>query len=77
MNPEQLTAWISVGSVLIQAGIATVTQVRGLLLMLHGEAMEEAQLNAILTTIADDAARRKELADADQDQARRDAGSDA
>lgn len=72
MNVEQIRMWISIGSVLIQTGTATVSQFQAVLALLH-PGMAESDLNAILAAIRDDARRRIELAKFDQVQALADA----
>lgn len=69
MTPDELRAWITVGSILVQTGIATVAQVRALIQMFSKELLSEVDLNHILTVVRDDAARRQAIAQWDLDQA--------
>lgn len=62
MTPEQITAYIQAGTLLVAFGHATVASVRQ---MFAAGAMSEAELNAICAAVGDDAHRRKAIADAD------------
>jgi hypothetical protein len=62
MTPEQITAYIQAGTLLVSFGKATVDSVRARFAKAQ---MSEAELNAICAAVADDAHRRKAIADAD------------
>lgn len=59
------TAFILALPSLINAGVASVQQVRTLIASLH-PGMTESEVDAVLGLIVADATRRKALADADQ-----------
>lgn len=65
MDATTIQTWITVGSLLVSAGIATVGQVKKMVAAHHGVELTDEELNAIAQGIIDDAKRRKELADAD------------
>lgn len=74
MTIAELQTWIQAGTLLVSAGQATARQVGAFLQLLHPTVTTDAELNHILDTIANDAARRKVLAEGDIQQAQRDGG---
>ncbi len=64
MTIQQALAWANAGQQLVIVGIATVENIRAWIKSLHPN-ISEADLNAILDSIAAGASRHKTLADAD------------
>jgi hypothetical protein len=62
---QQLLAWMQVAQAAIPAGIATIETIKGWISVAHQGQMSDAQLNAAIGLVFDDATRRKALAIAD------------
>lgn len=74
MTLEQINGWITVGSILVGTGQATITQFKAMFLLLRGD-VPESELDAILVAVGDDARRRQALARLDRAQAEADAAA--
>jgi len=64
MTSQALEAWLQAGMLLYSFGGVALAKIKDAIHAAHPEATE-AQLNALLEAIKEDATRRKALADAD------------
>lgn len=62
MTVQQLLAWMNLASAAIPAGTAAVAAITQVIKAIHGPQMSDADMNAALALIFDDASRRKALA---------------
>lgn len=75
MTAEQLSGWITIGTILVEKIGQTVQQVRNLIVSSSSSGVAEADLNAILAVVGNDARRRAEMARLDKAQAEADAAA--
>ena len=64
MDSARLMAWMQASQILVAAGVATVTQIRGLIAAMSPDVTDD-DLNQIIDTVIADATRRKAQAEAD------------
>jgi hypothetical protein len=64
MNPAQILAWREVTLLLLQAGVASLAQIRAFITLVTPGVTDD-ELNLFVRETMDDAARRKAMAEAD------------
>lgn len=64
MDEARLRAWMEAASILLSAGAATFSQIRGLIAAMNPDVTDE-DLNAVIRSVQEDAQRRKEIAERD------------